>query len=52
MKVHRVYDDESGRPQSMYGEILSIKDVSGNGITEVNHIANVNPIRYRFNYAL
>ena len=35
---------------SGYGEILSIKDASGNEITDVNHIANVNPIRYRGYY--
>ena len=35
---------------SGYGEILSIKDASGNEITDQNHIANVNPIRYRGYY--
>ena len=35
---------------SAYGEILSIKDANGNDITDSNHIANVNPIRYRGYY--
>ena len=33
-----------------WGNILSVKDASGNAITQQNHIANANPIRYRGYY--
>lgn len=33
-----------------FGKILSIKDNSGNNVTDSNHIANINPFRYRSYY--
>jgi len=33
-----------------WGRVLSVKDKNGNEITDPNHIANVNPIRYRGYY--
>jgi len=33
-----------------WGKVLSVKDKNGNEITDPNHIANVNPIRYRGYY--
>ena len=33
-----------------WGNILSITDARGNAITDANHIANLNPIRYRGYY--
>ena len=33
-----------------WGNVLTIKNASGNDITDKNHIANINPIRYRGYY--
>ena len=33
-----------------WGEIISVNDSSGNAITDMNHIANINPFRYRSYY--
>lgn len=33
-----------------WGKILSIKDQDGNEITDLNHIGNINPFRYRSYY--
>ncbi|NLJ31217.1 MAG: RHS repeat-associated core domain-containing protein [Clostridiales bacterium] len=33
-----------------WGKVLSVTDANGNAITDPNHIANVNPIRYRGYY--
>ena len=33
-----------------WGKVLSVKDKNGNEITDPNHIANINPIRYRGYY--
>ena len=33
-----------------WGNVLSIKDGSGNAITDPNHVGNLNPIRYRGYY--
>ena len=47
--------DNMGNFQASYtydawGKVLSVKDKNGNEITDPNHIANVNPIRYRGYY--
>ena len=33
-----------------WGEVISVTDSSGNAITDMNHIANINPFRYRSYY--
>ena len=33
-----------------WGEMISVTDSSGNAITDMNHIANINPFRYRSYY--
>ena len=33
-----------------WGDTLSVTDASGKAITDANHIANINPIRYRGYY--
>ena len=33
-----------------WGRLLSVTDSSGNAITDSNHIANINPLRYRGYY--
>lgn len=33
-----------------WGSTLSVTDASGKAITDANHIANINPIRYRGYY--
>jgi len=33
-----------------WGKVLSVKGANGNEITDPNHIANINPIRYRGYY--
>jgi len=47
--------DNMGNFQASYeydawGKVLSVKDKNGNEITDPNHIANINPIRYRGYY--
>ena len=33
-----------------WGKVLSVTDKNGNAITDANHVANINPIRYRGYY--
>ena len=47
--------DTNGDPVARYaydawGKVLSVTDKDGNTITDANHVANINPIRYRGYY--
>ena len=47
--------DTNGDPVARYaydawGKVLSVTDKNGNAITDANHVANINPIRYRGYY--